>query len=133
MLAVEGDWAKVRIVGWVPKDKVAPGAPSGIRVAGSPDDGVWVTDVVIRESALLGTAEVTGWIMNATGQDFCFAVFETVLVDGAGVVLGSGELRVPHFQHGETMGFAAPTLVDYAPVQSVKIQYVGDLRWSCDQ
>ena len=52
VLAVEGEWARVRMTGWVPKAQVAPAAPSGVRLDGSPDGGVWVSDVCVRKDFL---------------------------------------------------------------------------------
>jgi len=40
VLAVEGAWAKVRMLGWVPKAQVVPTAPEGVRLEGSPGGGI---------------------------------------------------------------------------------------------
>ena len=122
VLAVEGEWARVRMTGWVPKTQVAPAAPSGVRLDGSPDGGVWVSDVCVRKD-FLGDAQVTGWVTNATGKDFELLALDIVLVDASGAVLDEVPVIISHIADGATKGFAEDTLVAYEQVAKVVFQF----------
>ncbi|HIE56466.1 MAG TPA: hypothetical protein EYP90_15075 [Chromatiaceae bacterium] len=122
VLAVEADWAKVRMIGWVPKAQVAPAAPNGVRLDGSPGGGIWVSDVRIRKD-FFGDARVTGWVTNATGEDFELLALGVVLVDASGAVLDEAPVIVPNIVDGATKGFAENTGVAYDQVAEVVFQF----------
>ena len=122
VLAVQGDWAKVRMIGWVSKDQVAPAAPDGVRLEGSPGAGVWVSDVRIRRN-FLGDAQVTGWVTNASGKDFDLLVIEAVLIDASGAVLDKMPIFISHIVDGATKGFSESTGISYEQVAQVVFQF----------
>lgn len=132
VLQVKGGWAEVRFSGWVPESQVVQRHPYGIRVAGSPGGGLWVSDAFIRKDDFLGNARITGWITNATGKNFCSLVVDVALLDDAGRVVDAHYFVVKFFYHGETMAFSCSTLTDYGDVQNVKFQYSGELHMDCD-
>lgn len=121
VLAVEGEWAKVKMIGWMPKDQVAPHAPSGVRLEGSPGGGIWVSGISARRS-FLGT-QVTGWVTNATDKDFELLVLEIVFADAAGTVLDVVPVMVPNILDGMTKAFATETSVNYGNIANIEIQF----------
>lgn len=122
VLAVEGDWAQVRMIGWMPKAQVAQGAPSGTRIVGSPGGGLWITNERITKD-YLGDAKITGWMTNATGNDFEGLFINIVLVDSGGAVIDSILAAIRNIADGATMGFSEDTFVDYDLVAKVMFQF----------
>ncbi|RLG06793.1 MAG: hypothetical protein DRN68_06420 [Thaumarchaeota archaeon] len=122
VLAVEGRWAKVRMLGWVPKAQIAPAAPEGVRLEGSPGGGIWVSSVRIQKD-FLGDAQVTGWVTNATGKDFEMLMLEAVLVDSSGDVIDAVPVLISHIPEGASKGFAAETAVPFGQVAEVIFQF----------
>ena len=122
VLAVEGEWAKVRMLGWVPKAQIAPKVPEGVRLEGSPGGGIWVSRVRIRKDSL-GDAQITGWVTNATGKDFKLLALDIVLVDASGAVLDEVPVLISHIVDGATKGFAESTNVAYEQVSGVVFQF----------
>ena len=119
---LRGKWAKVRMLGWVPKAQVAPAAPEGVRLEGSPGGGIWVSRVRIRKDSL-GDAQITGWVTNATGKDFKLLALDIVLVDALGAVLDEVPVLISHIVDGATKGFAESTNVAYEQVSGVVFQF----------
>jgi len=112
----------VRILGWVPKAQIAPAAPEGVRLEGSPGGGIWVSRVRIRKDPL-GDAQITGWVTNATGKDFKLLALDIVLVDASGAVLDEVPVLISHIVDGATKGFAESTNVAYEQVSGVVFQF----------
>ncbi len=122
VLAVEEEWAKVRMLGWVPKAQVAPTAPEGVRLEGSPGGGIWVSRVRIRKD-FLGDAQITGWVTNATGRGFEMLMLEAVLVDSSGAVIDAVPVLISYISEGASKGFAAETAVPFEQVAEVMFQF----------
>ena len=110
------------MLGWVPKAQVAPAAPEGVRLEGSPGGGIWVSRVRIRKD-LLGDAQVTGWVTNASGKDFEQLALDIALVDASGAILDEVPVIISHIADGATKGFAEDTLVAYDQVAKVVFQF----------
>ncbi|MBC7345455.1 MAG: hypothetical protein H5U03_08580 [Clostridia bacterium] len=110
------------MIGWVPKDQVAPAAPDGIRLEGTPGAGIWVSDIRIQRD-FLGDAQVTGWATNASGKDFELLMIEAVLVDASGAVLDKIPIFIPHIVDGATKGFSESTGTSYDQVARVVFQF----------
>ena len=119
---LRGKWAKVQMLGWVPKAQIAPAAPEGVRLEGSPGGGIWVSSVRIQKD-FLGDAQVTGWVTNATGKDFKMLMLEAVLVDSSGDVIDAVPILISHIPEGASKGFAAETAVPFGQVAEVIFQF----------
>ncbi len=122
VLTVEGEWAKVRMLGWVPKAQVAPTAPGGVRLEGSPGGGIWVSRVRIQKD-FLGDAQVTGWVTNAAGQGFEMLALEAVLIDSSGAVIEVVPVLISHIPDGATKGFAVSTTIPYEETAEIVFQF----------
>jgi|Deesub1362A_J573_1020465.scaffolds.fasta_scaffold02368_5 hypothetical protein len=122
VLAVEGVWAKVRMLGWVPKANVAPKAPEGVRLEGSPGGGIWVSRVHIRKD-FFGDARITGWVTNATGKEFEMLSLEAVLIDDAGAVIETVPILISHIPDGTTKGFDESARTPYEQVTELMFQF----------
>ena len=122
VLAVEGEWVKVRMVGWVPKAQVAPTAPEGVRLEGSPGLGIWVSRIRVRKDPL-GDAQVTGWVTNTTGEGFEILMLEAVLVDSSGAVIDAVPVLISYIPDGASKGFAVATTVPFEQVSEVIFQF----------
>ena len=136
VLAVEGDWARVRMVGWVPKEQVAPAAPSGTRLEGSPGGGIWVSDLALRRS-LAGYVRVTAWITNSVGHDIDMLFLGVVLLKDDGSLVGVFSDMISSLPDGATKAFSSLLPVEYSPFFKVLLQYEGcrlkKIRGGADQ
>ena len=124
VLAVEGDWARVRMVGWVPKEQVAPAAPSGTRLEGSPGGGIWVSDLTVGQD-LWGCVRVTGWITNSVGYDIEDLFLGVVLLRGDGSLVEVFPEMISSLPDGATKAFSSTLPFKYSPFFKVLLQYEG--------
>ena len=121
VLAVQDGWALVRMSGWVPAGAVDCEGADGLRVQGSPGSGLWATGVRIRED-FVGDAQVTGRLVNATGQDLDGLMVDIVLLDDDGLVLEVTYVYVDELPRGEFRAFSATSLVAAELVSGVEFQ-----------
>jgi len=122
VLAVDGDWALVSMSGWVSAANVDAQGADGYRVQGSPAGGLWAVGVRIRED-WSGDAEITGRILNTTGQDLEGYLFvEIVLLDEEGLVIGTELMSFEDLPNGGARAFSEATIVDRGEVAAIEFQ-----------
>jgi hypothetical protein len=121
VLAVNDGWAFVRMSGWVQAASVGVAEAEGLRVQGSSGAGLWAEGVRIRED-YVGDAEVTGRLVNTTGEDLEYELVEVVFIDEEGVVLYIGSVLLNSLPDGESRAFSAISVVEFDDVASVEFQ-----------
>lgn len=128
VLAVDGDWALVKMTGWAPAAEVAPDAPGGQRISGSPGGGLWIRDVTTRAGWSWGTVpdelHVMGQIVNATGRNFTSLYIDIVLLDRDGRILRVTTNPIhTELPSGTEKAVSLYTLVTARDVHAWELQY----------
>lgn len=109
VLLVDGDWAFVRVTGWVSAAEVAPHAPD------MPDvqpligkDGLWVRDVRWETVGfMISEGRVYGWVVNTTDTDYEWVRFHLHIVNAEGEIQEIESGSVAHLPAGGERAFRA--------------------------
>ncbi len=107
VLVVDGDWAMVRMTGWVRQEQVAPAAPDGQRLLFSPGGGLWVRNITMRVDDS-GGVWIMGRIVNATGRDFYVLSMDIVTLDSAGSITSFTTAVISELPSGKERVFLWP-------------------------
>jgi len=119
----EGDWVKVNIEAWIPREYITDDykeevtEETGTRLR----QGFIYDNISFRD--FVGMTEIIGEMTNDTGQDYSLANFMVSVYDDEGKLLATSYINMMNFEHGETKTFTGLVDINVGQVKQYRIQY----------